>query len=327
MMVRRTTTVFLAAVLMLLTACSGGETPSGSANAEGGAAAPEKVVLGIAPTAASGVLQLGIEKGFFKEEGIDLKLQAGAGTAVLLPALVAGQIQFAAGEFVSLLKAQEQGIDVRPVIGFTHNYPTGEDCTATYARPEAGVKRPADLQGKTVATNTLTGLVTVAMKQMVKNDGGDPNKVKFVELGFPDMAAALKAGSIDAMYAIDPYRATVKAQGANLVGYPFQQFGSLANPIMASEKTLKNNPGLVDRVVRAAKKSFAYADAHRDEVFAAAKRGIVPELNIEQAKNFCFSQLGSEIQKESVLKLAEALHQQGILTQPVNEDRIFSGIR
>ena len=56
------------------------------------------------------------------------------------------------------------------------------------------IKSPKDLVGKKVATNTLKNIVDTTVKTIVNKDGGDPSKVNFVELAFPDMAAALDAG-------------------------------------------------------------------------------------------------------------------------------------
>ena len=51
------------------------------------------------------------------------------------------------------------------------------------ALKDSGIKRPKDLEGKVVGYSG-TPLSESVLKKMVKSDGGDPNKVKLVDVGF-----------------------------------------------------------------------------------------------------------------------------------------------
>jgi NitT/TauT family transport system substrate-binding protein len=63
---------------------------------------------------------------------------------------------------------------------------------------EASIRTAADLAGKRVAVNTLKNIGDTTIRASVRKAGGDPSSIKFVELAFPDMPAALQAGRVDA---------------------------------------------------------------------------------------------------------------------------------
>ena len=55
------------------------------------------------------------------------------------------------------------------------------------------------------------------MRASVRKAGGDPAKVKFVELPFPDMPAALQAGQVDAIFVVEPFLTAALGAGRRKV--------------------------------------------------------------------------------------------------------------
>ncbi len=204
----------LAALSVVLTACG-----SSGGTEEGGDRAVRVGALPIVPTAA---VQLGIDKGFFRERGLDLTLEMSQGGAAMLPAVVAGELDFAIGQPLPLLIANGQGLDVRIVSGYAASKPDGDDINGVFSAEGSGIERAADLAGKKVAVNTVNAAGDVTIREAVRRDGGDANSVRFVELPFPDMPAALENGNVDAVWVPEPFLTAVKQGGAQLVTYNFQ---------------------------------------------------------------------------------------------------------
>jgi NitT/TauT family transport system substrate-binding protein len=71
--------------------------------------------------------------------------------------------------------------------------------------PKTGIKRPADLMGKTVAVNLLNNIQTLMLNALLKADNVDATKVHYVAIPFPNMAAALQTGKIDAISVVEPF--------------------------------------------------------------------------------------------------------------------------
>ena len=65
-------------------------------------------------------------------------------------------------------------------------------------------RTPADLEGKTVAVNTLNNIGPVTINHWMEKHGGDYTKIKYVEVPFPDMGAALEAKRVDAAFTVEP---------------------------------------------------------------------------------------------------------------------------
>ena len=132
--------------------------------------------MGVLPIVPSAALQLGIDKGIFKEHGFDVSLETGQGGAALLPAVVSGQMQFAISNPLSLMLAQDEGLDVRMVTGYSHALKEGDDITSVWTKPDSGIESPADLSGKTVAVNNLKTQGEVSIREVVQEGRRRPGQ-------------------------------------------------------------------------------------------------------------------------------------------------------
>ena len=78
----------------------------------------------------------------------------------------------------------------------------------------SAIKSAKDLEGKKVAVNTLKNIGDTAVRESVRKAGGDPAKVKFVELPFDQMPAALDERAGRRRLVVEPALATIKARAA-----------------------------------------------------------------------------------------------------------------
>lgn len=102
---------------------------------------------------------------------------------------------------MSLPQARDRGIDVRVIAHWTSALSTGDtDINGVMATAASGITYAEDLEGTKVAVDTLDGMGGVTTREAVRKDGGDPDKVQLLELGFPDMPAALAAGNTVVSY-------------------------------------------------------------------------------------------------------------------------------
>jgi ABC-type nitrate/sulfonate/bicarbonate transport system substrate-binding protein len=146
---------------------------------------------------------------------------------------------------------------------------------------EASIKTAGDLAGKRVAVNTLKNIGDTTIRASVRKAGGDPSSIKFVELAFPDMPAALQAGRVDAIWVVEPFLSTSLAQGGRLVASNYVDTAPdlTVAVYFTSEQLIKNDPDLVKRFTDAMAESLAYADAHPDE----ARQVLTSYTKIDQA--------------------------------------------
>lgn len=212
----RQITVRLLTILsaLVLAGCSalGGSSSEGQGGTEGG---PEKPTLrvGMLNIVDTASFYLAQERGFFRDEGLTVEPVVAQGGAASIPAVVGGSLDVTFGNYVSFFLAQNQGVGRFRLI--SDGYQAGPNTFVIVARPDGAVRSPQDLAGKRVAVNTFRNIVELNARSALQTNGVDPGTVQFVEVPFPDMAAALAAGRVDAAAMVEPFiTATSRSAGA-----------------------------------------------------------------------------------------------------------------
>lgn len=316
---RRLGTAALIASLLLPMACGGG-AGSGS----GGSSGPDEVKVGVLPIVDVAPLYLGIEEGFFKERDLKLELEIAQGGAAIVPSVVSGDAQFGFSNVTSLLLARAEGLPLKIVA--PGNYSTGEqgaDFSAVVVRKNSPIKDAADLEGKSVAVNTLKNIGDTTVRQSVEKAGGNPDQVKFTELPLPDMPAALAKGRVDAAWVVEPFLTITKQQGAreiasNLVD---TQDNLMIAAYFTSEELLQKDRDLVERFTAAMDESLEYAAQNPDEVRDIAQS--YTEMPPKVAKDMVLPKFSNEINTDTVELLAQLAHQDGLVKEPVDTEELL----
>jgi NitT/TauT family transport system substrate-binding protein len=313
---------------LLLTGCGSG-SPSSSGGTDPAAqsadAQLDQVNLGLIPITDVAPVYLGIQEGYFKDEGIQLSVQLAQGGAAIVPAVMTGEYQFGYSNVVSLLIARDKGLPVTVVSnGSSSTNAAGKDVTEVAALPEAGIENAADLVGKTVAVNALNNFADVTIRHAVEQAGGNPDDVDFVEMPYPNMPAALERGDVDAAWTTEPFRTQILEAGGEIVASPMtdltEDFDSAF--YFTSEQTMQENPELVERFRRALEKSFQFAAENDDEVRSIIQdyAKITPEL----AETVVMSRWYPEINREGLQKLGSAAVTYGVLKNNPDYDALIA---
>src|SRR4029453_672638 len=185
---------------MLVVAAGCGSSGDDSGEASGGS---QQVKVGVIPIVDVAPIYLGKQKGFFSNRKIELTLETGQGGAAIVPGVVSGQFQFGFSNITSLLIARERGLPLKVVSnGVASPSKDKADSSGVVTRDDS-IKTAADLAGKQVAVNPLKNIGDSTIRASVRKAGGDPSGIKFGELAFPDMPAALEAKRVDAVWVVE----------------------------------------------------------------------------------------------------------------------------
>ncbi|WP_314408767.1 ABC transporter substrate-binding protein [Streptomyces kroppenstedtii] len=260
----------LVAVLTTLVAAAGcgSSDPKADGSSSSGGNKTTRVKVGIIPIVDVAPLYLGQKKGFFGSRGIELDMVSAQGGAAIIPGVVSGQFQFGFSNTTSLMIAQVKGVPVKSVVnGAASNGKVGGDVTGVGVPKDSPIKSAADLAGHTVAVNTLKNIGDTTVRESVRVAGGDPSEVKFVEIPFDQMPAALEGGRVDAAWMGEPAMTIAKAQGVRVVASPFAETDPKLTvaTYFTSAKLVKEDPGLVKKFTEAMTESLKYASGHPDE--------------------------------------------------------------
>lgn len=220
---------------------------------------------------------LGVEKGFYAEQAIDLSVTEGRGSLAAIQLVANRSDTFAfADSSVAVIVAAGGGA-VKTVAVIQQRNPV----VAISFKP---LKQPTDLYGKTVGLNPV-GVGTV-WEAFVGQNKLDVSKMTVITMDGPALLPAVLAGRLDANIGL----ANSEGAAAHLLSgrevhlLYFADFGTnvLSHGIVVSRSTLEQDPDLVRRFLAATMKAWDYAVNNKAEAveallkrFPDAKRDVI----------------------------------------------------
>lgn len=313
--------------LTAATACGddGDSSSAGDGDTAGAADTDDEltpITVGILPIADLAPLYHGIEQGYFEEEGLDVTMEVGQGGAALVPAVLNDEYQFAFGNYVSLMLARQNGVEVQ----ITTNVVSGADTpdrgtNALLVAPDSGIEGVEDLAGKTFAVTTLNNVAEVNIRTTLREAGVDDSDITFVELPFPDMNAAVETGEVDAAWQAEPFVTLGEAAGlVNIVDPMYATTPSMPLAGMfVSQAWAEDNPDLVAAFDRAMRRSLA--DGTDDEAMRAAIEANTqtpPDIIADLA----LANWQPELDMEKLQLVADLALEYGLLDEEANLDEL-----
>jgi NitT/TauT family transport system substrate-binding protein len=297
----------VALVCALAPGCGGGDerdTPD----------APEKVKIGLVPIADVAPVFVGIERGYFERQGIELEPQFASGGAAIAPAVLSGDFDIGFSNTVSLLITASKGLPVQIV---SQGALGGPDLRRPWAdvlvAKGSGIRRPKDLEGKTIAANTLNNICEVTINATLEAKGVDVGEIKYTEVPFPDMLGALEQGRVDAACAVEPFVTEGKAAGMRGID-PF--YAATAPDLtvaayFASKQMIESDPELIARFRTAMAQSLRYSAEHPDAV-----RAVLPEytqISEQDAQQINLPSWQPELTEDTIRTLSKLSEKYGLI--------------
>ena len=312
----------VATVAIALAGCTDSDATTPSAAGGGELRDVRVAALPITETAA---LWGGSKAGIFAKHGLRVEVLPAQGGAQAIPALINGDIDFAIGQPFGPIRADLQDLGVVVIGNYASSYATGEDINAVVASAKSGITRPAQLAGRRVAVNSLGAAGDVTIMAAVEKDGGDPSKVKFVEVAFPDAPAQLQAGNIDAAWVPEPFVTQLRGRGDTFVVAPYQATvpGLATLTTIATKKRMESDGDLVAAFSAAMKETLQWARDPANE--AAVRQSIKDNLELPDAvaDSVKLPAFGWEVDRASLETLATLAGKYGVLDRQPNFDRLI----
>jgi len=223
----------------------------------------------------------GVERGFFKAEGLDLTINEGRGSANTVQVVGAGSDTFGMADSSSVVTAVARGVEIKSVMSLLNS--TG---FAVVSLASTGIKTPKDLEGKSLAVSPGDPLGQL-FRALAAHNKLDMDKIRFVQVDpaakvvtvLEKRADALLGGADDQYFLIkyrgqEPAALRYADHGANIVGMT----------IVAPESVIKAKPETVRKFVRASIRSWEEARKNPDAAVDAAMK-VKPDLNRQSTKD------------------------------------------
>jgi len=142
------------------------------------------------------------QKGFFKDEGLDVEIVDFAGGARALQAVVGGSADVVSGAFEHNINMQAKG---QPMRAFVLQGRAPQIVLAVSTKTMPNYKTVADLKGKKIGVTAPGSSTNIMANFVLAKNGLKPADVSFVGVGASQGAvAALRSGQIDAISNLDP---------------------------------------------------------------------------------------------------------------------------
>ena len=239
--------------------------------------------LGYMKIVDNAAMFMAMEKGFFKAEGLELETLPMAGGAVIVQGVTSGDLQFGWSNVITLYHAHVEGFDFKLIAGGAINVREKNNTHQLQVSKDSPIKSAKDLEGKTVAVNTLNNIVHLMAMAWIDKNGGSSSRIKFVEVPFPQMEATLTAGKVDAISVHEPFATAALDKGnVRLLADPWSDVlpKFLIASWFASEKWIVKNKETAQAFVRAINRGIDTIHANPEASRAAMIKwaGLNPDL-------------------------------------------------
>ncbi|GGM81864.1 sulfonate ABC transporter substrate-binding protein [Longimycelium tulufanense] len=309
----------LVCCVLVLSGCSllGGR---GNADAGPGSGGLElaRVRVGALPSIDVAPLHYAQRQRYFAEAGLEVEIVTVPSGAESVTQLVGGSLDIAFSTYPAFVTAQAKGAGDLKIVAEAQSAKPGTSVIAT--GPHSAIRRPQDLAGRTVAVTAVGTMASALVEATARVHGVDPRTLKWAQMGFPEMTAALQRGDVDAALLAEPFITLArKKAGARVVvdtgigpteGIPYSGYGVTTEWAQTHPKTL----AAFQRVM---KKAQQECDADNTKIRDTLPT-YVPTMDHETAQLVTIGAFHSSIEPTRIQRVPDLLHAAGILDKRVN---------
>jgi NitT/TauT family transport system substrate-binding protein len=193
----------LLAVATTITLAAGcGSRPDPAAASQG--VEKTNLTVAVVPAVDSAGFFVALYEGLFKAQGLNVHFVPAVSSETEIADQVKGTVDISGGNYVSYIQAEQAGqanLDI-----FAEGSVMLPGTQALYTMPNSPIKSLNQLVGKTVGINAPKNILYLLVASVLDAHGISVNSVHFdPNIALPDMAAALKAGKIQAAVLPEPF--------------------------------------------------------------------------------------------------------------------------
>lgn len=263
---RLSSVAVMAVSAALLASCAGTPSPDATATAGGEDSALVTVNVAVSQSAAtSAPMYLAVEKGIFRDLGLDVQLTVGS-PPTAIPQIVSGQNQFSIVPIGQLIEAVASGIDVK-YLGTAQRVPMDGDYGQAFIVPADSTR--TDLAGVT-SLATISVMRSPIDEYAVSKLGGDYHSMNLLQVPFGSVAQTVASGGAEVGWLLEPFLSEALATGdvkvLSYYGTDLAIPGSPGAVFVSSNDYLTSNPEVAAKFIEGMEQAYSYAQANRDEV-------------------------------------------------------------
>jgi len=284
--------------------------------------------MGYIPNIQHAPLYVAVDKGFFKEQGIEIEFDYSYETDGIT-LVGANELQFALVSGEQVILARAQGLPVTYVLAWWQQYPV-----AIAAKTEQNIRLPSDLAGKKIGLPGLFGASYIGLRALMNAANLQESDVILDSIGFNQVEALISDQEQAVVVYANNEPIQLRAMGYDIDVIRVADYVQLAsNGLISNEKTIAENPDLVRKMVRAMLRGIAVAIDNPNEAYeislnyveglAQADQRIQMEILTSSIDFWKAKQVGysDSIAWENMHQL---LLDMGLLSQPLDLSKAYS---
>jgi NitT/TauT family transport system substrate-binding protein len=272
-----------------------------------------------------------LEKGYWKDLGLDVKVVPGHGALEAINTVGAGKEDVGLGSMDTLLVGQSKGVPIRAIAMDMYQNPS-----CLIFMKDSGIRTGKDLEGKSVGhppASTTKNILDAALKL----NGVDLTKIKVVNHPVGAEYQLLATGKVDAFGGFCSGQVpTMEAKGFKVAAISTKDLGVDAYGMMlfSNEKTIRERPDALVRFLRGWLKGqqWAYQNVNeatrlllkhrpdRDMLEASKFKMILGENRTDEARQRGFGVMSDQRWQQSMDILVKA----GIMEKPLNVKEVYT---
>lgn len=314
------------ALVFGVAACGGSDDSSSSSDTGGTAEAKDAtLILDFIPNGVHAGVYRALAEGYYRDNGINLKVIEPTSTADTLKLIDAGKADFGMADGIDLAGQIDLGRDAKGIMAILQRPPGGLITLA-----DEGITDPTQLAGKTVG---VTGVPsdTAILNTIIGDAGGNPDDSDVVTIGFNGVQA-LEGGKVSAFTGFIPADGVqVEADGFPTKSFPLDEYGGPSYPglvAFSTEQMISEDPDLMKGFVEATIKGYqdTLADPAKSITdLESQTQGVDPKLATDQLKAYVPlmgpSDTYGQFNDKNLEELSSFLVDQDLIKTPIEPSR------
>lgn len=208
------------------------------------------------------IYPLAQQKGYMKEEGIDLRVIYIA-PVTSIQAMLGGDVQFTGAGSSALVSIARANAPLKVIV-------STNDRVLQWLLTHPNITTPKELKSKRIATTGVASIATFMLKQILAKHGLDAGKdVIYLDPGTNNQLPALLAGTMDAAVLSVEQRYVGLDKGMREMFFFGNEVKNSWGTLGTTDKLIKENPKLVSAYVRATIKALRYLRQDKEGAIAA----------------------------------------------------------
>lgn len=304
----------------LLVACGDNDDNGGGANAAG--LEKPRIKVAMLSLVTNAPYYIAVKNGLFAAEGLDVETQVVQSSPQAYPALKNGALDIVFANDASMLLGDDQG-DL-PINLIAEGTTLTPKFMAVLVLPSSPIKSIKDLAGHTVTVHVLNNIQAITLNAIATANGVDPARIQYRQVVFPQMAATMQKGDVDAIHVNEPFLTDAEVKlGARMVvdGGAAPVTDLPMDGYFALDGWAQKYPKTAAAFERAMAKAQAIAGGDRtkvEEVLPTYIRNVDPEVS----KKLTMPGFPTANDPARVQRLIDLMKEQGKLTNRIDASTI-----